>query len=46
MSRSTFGELRLRTESAEAAQFYETLGFRPIAEPAEYTHTLQVDLPV
>ena len=42
MSRGTFTELRLRTDSPEAARFYEALGFRRITGLVNCTHTLQL----
>ncbi len=41
-ARGRFDRLRLRTRTAEAARFYETLGFVPRAEEAESTHVLVV----
>src|SRR5262245_43351990 len=38
-AQGVFGRLRLRTNSATAARFYEALGFRPCGEAA-CTHTL------
>ena len=40
-ARGRFGSLRLRTESREAAAFYEGLGFRPVCRP-DCTHTLEL----
>src|SRR4051812_14365414 len=37
-----FQSLRLRTESREAAAFYERLGFRPVQSP-ECTHVLELN---
>jgi GNAT superfamily N-acetyltransferase len=38
-----FGSLRLRTESAQAAAFYERLGFRRQVEVPDCTHVLQLE---
>ena len=37
-ARGRFDNLHLRTENPAAAQFYETLGFRPSCGIAHYTH--------
>jgi GNAT superfamily N-acetyltransferase len=44
-ARGAFDRLRLRTESAEAARFYEGLGFRPCAGVADCTHVLELGPP-
>jgi GNAT superfamily N-acetyltransferase len=41
-ARDAFDRLRLRTDSAAAAQFYEALGFRRCDEEANCTHTLEL----
>jgi GNAT superfamily N-acetyltransferase len=41
-ARGRFGSLRLRTESREAAAFYERLGFRPVGLP-DCTHVLGLE---
>jgi GNAT superfamily N-acetyltransferase len=40
-ARDAFGVLRLRTESASAARFYEALGFQRCAGVPACTHTLK-----
>lgn len=39
-ARGHFGPLRLRTDDAAAARFYEALGFRPCTGVPECTHVL------
>jgi GNAT superfamily N-acetyltransferase len=42
VARTTFDELRLRTDSPEAARFYDTMGFqRPVGVPS-CTHVLRI----
>jgi len=41
-ARESFDRLRLRTESASAARFYEALGFRPCVEEVACTHVLEL----
>jgi GNAT superfamily N-acetyltransferase len=40
-AQGVFDRLRLRTDSPEAARFYEGLGFGPCVESGDYTYTLQ-----
>ena len=42
-ARETYGELRLRTESAEAARFYKGLGFQARREEPHFTHVLSLE---
>lgn len=37
-----YERLRLRTETSEAARFYERLGFRPCGDQAACTHVLEL----
>ena len=42
VARTTFDELRLRTDSPEAARFYDAMGFqRPVGVPS-CTHVLRI----
>lgn len=41
-ARGAFDRLRLRTDDAGAARFYEGLGFRPCAGEPDCTHTLEL----
>jgi GNAT superfamily N-acetyltransferase len=42
-ARNAFEQLRLRTDSAPAARFYEVLGFRRCEGEARCTHTLELE---
>jgi GNAT superfamily N-acetyltransferase len=42
MARNAFEQLRLRTNSAPAARFYEVLGFQRCDNEADCTHTLNL----
>ena len=44
-ARGRFDVLRLRTTNPAAARLYETLGFRPSAETADFTHVLELGSP-
>jgi GNAT superfamily N-acetyltransferase len=37
-----FQRLRVRTESPEAGRLYQRLGFQPVADRADCTHTLEL----
>jgi GNAT superfamily N-acetyltransferase len=41
-ARGRFDRLRLRTENAGAARFYEALGFRPSGGAVDYTHVMEL----
>jgi GNAT superfamily N-acetyltransferase len=41
-ARPSFARLRLRTDTAEAARFYERPGFRPCVGLSNCTHTLEL----
>jgi GNAT superfamily N-acetyltransferase len=41
-ARAHFGVLVLRTDTAAAARFYASLGFRPVAGHPHHTHRLQL----
>jgi GNAT superfamily N-acetyltransferase len=43
-AQSRFGSLRLRTETLEAAAFYERLGFRRRVGVPDCTHTLELEI--
>ena len=44
-ARGRFDVLHLRTTNPVAAQLYESLGFRPSPETADYTHVLTLGAP-
>ncbi len=41
-ARGSFGRLRLRTDTVEAAQFYEALGFQPCPNHADCSHIIEL----
>ena len=44
-ARGRFDVLHLRTTNPVAAQLYDSLGFRPSPETADYTHVLELGAP-